>query len=122
IPLKQLRKEYYGHDVFLAPSITAPNGDDEGGLPVTLIEAAATGMHLTGSSHCDIPEVIKEGKTGFLAAEKVADRLTEALFALSKDFQNRRKMGQAASAHIRTYYNAQRQGKKLAQLYDSMIT
>ncbi len=40
----ELRRQAYLHDVFLAPSVTAANGDSEGGAPVTLIEMAATGL------------------------------------------------------------------------------
>src|SRR5699024_6051679 len=60
IPLKELQKEYYRHELFLAPSVEAQNGDNEGGAPVTIIEAGATGMPIIGSRHCDIPEVVKE--------------------------------------------------------------
>src|SRR5690606_20150715 len=32
------------HDVFLQPSVTASDGDTEGGAPVTILEMAATGL------------------------------------------------------------------------------
>jgi len=65
-----LFEEAYKNHIFLSPSVTALDGDTEGGAPVTIIEMAATGMPIISTKHCDIPEVIKDGVTGFLANER----------------------------------------------------
>ena len=62
-----LREEAYEHDVFLAPSVTASNGDTEGGAPVAIIEMSASGMPIVSTNHCDIPSVVLDGVTGLLA-------------------------------------------------------
>ena len=41
-----LLEEAYRHHIFLSPSVTASDGDTEGGLPVSIIEMAATGRFL----------------------------------------------------------------------------
>ena len=56
---------YQPHDVFLneatnahifmLPSITAHNGDTEGGAPGAILEAQATGLPVISSYHADIP-------------------------------------------------------------------
>lgn len=71
------------HHVFLHPSVTARDGDAEGGHPVVLTEMAASGMPIISTRHCDIPEVVLDGETGWLCSERnvvdVAAALTEAL-------------------------------------------
>lgn len=121
IPLEALSREYYEHDLFLAPSITASNGDDEGGLPVTVIEAAATGMALAGSRHCDIPEVIQPGRTGLLAEEKGVDELAAHLLTLYRKPGLRRAYGQSAARLATSAYNAEKQGATLSELYEALL-
>lgn len=122
IPLRQLKNEYREHNVLLAPSVKAVDGDDEGGLPVTIIEAAAAPMALVGSRHCDIPEVIQAGHTGLLADEKDTDQLAENLLKLSKNGELRKEFGETASTLIQQNYNAQKQGNKLAKIYEDLLS
>ena len=63
-PHARLIEEAHAHHIFLSPSRTAANGDTEGGAPVVLLEMAATGMPIVSTRHCDIPEVVIDGKTG----------------------------------------------------------
>jgi len=67
------------HDLFLAPSITAPNGDQEGGAPTTILDAQAAGVPVVGSTHADIPFLVADGITGYLSAEGSVVDLTRAL-------------------------------------------
>lgn len=55
--------------IFLAPSRTAPDGDSEGGAPVSLIEAQASGLPIVTTRHADIPEVVEAGGSGLLSPE-----------------------------------------------------
>ena len=121
IPLEELKKQYYWHDVFVAPSTQAANGDDEGGLPVTVIEAAAAGMALIGSRHCDIPEVIRPNETGLLAQEGRTEQLTTHMLAMAKNPTLIQQMGQQAAALIQREYNAAVQGRRLAQIYNALL-
>lgn len=81
----ELRRLLYEHDVLLQPSVRAADGDAEGGLPVTLLEAAASGMPLIGSRHCDIPEIVVEGQTGWLCEERDIAGLVTALLSAARD-------------------------------------
>lgn len=56
-------------DVLLHPSITADNGDMES-MPLSIKEACAVGVIVVATKHGGIPEIIIEGKTGFLAEER----------------------------------------------------
>lgn len=63
VPYDRLLDEIARHHVFLSPSVTAPDGDSEGGAPVTIIEAAASGMPVVNSTHCATPEAVYDGRT-----------------------------------------------------------
>ena len=56
-------------ELVLAPSVTAPDGDTEGGAPTTILDAQATGTIVIGSRHADIPFLVQDDTTGYLAAE-----------------------------------------------------
>lgn len=113
--------ELYRHDVFLSPSVTARDGDTEGGAPVSIIEAAATGIPVVSTTHCDIPNVIKHNETGYLAEERNADALVVCLKSLVADQENWPAMTTGARAHIETNFDAVRQGEKLAEIYRTVI-
>ena len=87
------------HDVFLAPSVTASNGDTEGGAPVAIIEMAASGMPIVSTRHCDIPSVVLDGVTGLLAAERDSEGLaveTEGVGRFRRDSSGDGRSSQTA--------------------------
>jgi hypothetical protein len=55
---------------FILSNITALNGDTEGGAPVAILEAQATGLPVISSYHADIPEAVVGGKSALLAPER----------------------------------------------------
>lgn len=66
-------------DLFLAPSITARNGDSEGGAPTTILDAQALGTIVAASTHADIPFLVDDGITGFLGPEGDLDGIVDAI-------------------------------------------
>lgn len=64
--------------LLLAPSVTAADGDQEG-IPVAIMEAMAQGLVVVTTRHSGIPELVKDGVTGFLAEEGDEASLLEAL-------------------------------------------
>jgi len=116
-----LLKEAYDHHVFLSPSLTAKDGGTEGGAPVSIIEMAASGMFIVSSRHCDIPEVIQDGNTGFLANERDVDGLYDCLLRAIREPDKWPRMLACGRKHIETEFNAVIQGLRLAQHYESAI-
>jgi len=106
----------YEHHVLVSPSITAADGDSEGGAPVTIIEMAATGMPIVATQHCDIPEVLPEG-TGWLARERDTVSLINQLRELVDMHGNWIVRLARARDHIEHAYDSRRQGERLAELY-----
>ncbi|NCD40825.1 MAG: glycosyltransferase [Bacteroidia bacterium] len=112
-------QQLYDFDLFLSPSVTALNGDTEGGAPVALIEAGASGLPVISTTHADIPEVVLNGKTGILVPERSVDALVDAVLYLGRNPETRIDMGKQARLHIETNYHAEIQGKQLEAMYSS---
>ncbi len=106
--------------VFLVPSVMAANGDAEGGCPVTAMELSAAGMPIVGFAHCDIPEVVRDGASGFLVPERDVDALTERLEQLVTQPHTWESMGRAGHNHIAKHYNAVTQVSGLENIYDEL--
>lgn len=110
-------QQLYGADIFLSPSVTAADGNTEGGAPVAIIEAGAAGLPVVSTTHADIPEVILDGKTGFLAPERNVDPLVEAIAQLAANPELRLKFGRCARRHVEENYEAVKQGSRLEKIY-----
>lgn len=103
-------------DVLLAPSVTDAAGDQEG-IPVTLMEAMATAMPVVSTRHSGIPELVEHGRTGYLAGERDAIGLADALQDLLRSPSLAREIGAAARAKIVSDYNIERLNRRLAERF-----
>jgi colanic acid/amylovoran biosynthesis glycosyltransferase len=120
-PHARLLEEAYSHHVFLSPSVTASDGDSEGGAPVTIIEMAASGMPVVSTFHCDIPNVIRSGVSGLLAEEHDVDQLAEHIRWLTQNPEGWLEMVRSARQRIDSDFDARLQGLRLAAIYEDVI-
>lgn len=110
--------ELYKHHIFLSPSIIASDGDTEGGAPVSIIEASASGMPVVSTFHCDIPEVVIDGKSGYLVPERDSAALADKLKDLIFNPGIWAEMGEFSRPHIEENYDVRKQGRRLEYIYD----
>jgi colanic acid/amylovoran biosynthesis glycosyltransferase len=109
----------YEHDIFLSPSVTAASGDAEGGAPVSVIEMAASGMPVIGTTHCDIPFVLAEANRRLLVGERDPEGLARAVQRLLElDWQ---PLVTANRSHIEDQHDARRQAFELASFYRGLL-
>lgn len=120
-PYTVVLSEAYAHHIFLSPSHTAKDGDTEGGAPVSLIDMAASGMPIVSTLHCDIPEIVRPGITGFLADERDIEGLSNHIRWLAEHPERWRVLLDAARKWVETEYNAPIQGSRLADHYESLV-
>lgn len=116
----RLLEESNGHHVFLSPSVTASDGDTEGGAPVTLIEMAATGLPIVSSWHADIPGVVEDGVSGLLAHERDVAGLATCLERLVDEPGLAGSLAAAARRHVEKSFDASAQGRALAAIYQAI--
>lgn len=109
------------HDIFLSPSITARDGDCEGGAPVSIIEMAAGGMPVVASDHCDIPQVVDDGLSGLLAPEGDLDGLVERLAEVVGHPERWEAMGRAGRDLVVERFDVGVCAVHLRALYDELL-
>lgn len=119
-PYSALIEEAYKNHIFLAPSITANDGDTEG-TPMTIVEMAASGMPIVSTFHADIPEIIQHGKTGWLVKERSADDLASCLHFLISHPEKWGSVLKAGRQHIEKEFDAQKQGTRLGEIYKQLL-
>jgi colanic acid/amylovoran biosynthesis glycosyltransferase len=105
-PHSVMLQEAYSHHIFLHPSVTAENGDTEGGAPVSIIEMLATGMPVVSTVHCDIPEVMGELLRDLLAPERNADELTRIMSGLLEKPEMWTSIARAGREHVVAEYDS----------------
>jgi colanic acid/amylovoran biosynthesis glycosyltransferase len=118
-PYPALLQEAYNHHIFMAPSITAPDGDMEG-TPMALADMAATGIPIISSHHADIAELIVHGKTGLLAEEKDVEGLVQHLRWLVNHKDQWESITRQARHHIETEFDTSIQAERLETIYDAV--
>ena len=120
-PHEVLFREAYQHHFFLHPSVTALNGDTEGGAPVTIIEMLATGMPVVSTLHCDIPEVMGADLRHLLAAERDVDGLYNIMRNLTDHPEDWLEIARQGRARVLLEYDRAEQGRRLAEVYAELV-
>ena len=106
--------------ILLAPSVIAKNKDRDSGLIVAK-EAAACEIPVIGSLHGGIPEIIDDGKTGYLVPERDIEQLANKLESLVADQELMRKLGKAARLKMEKEYDIEQQVAELEAIYEEQI-
>lgn len=84
ISQEELREILYASHIFLHPSETGRDGNQEG-IPNSMLEAMASGLPVFATQHGGIPEAIENGVSGFLVGERDHVALTRSLLEASQD-------------------------------------
>src|SRR5439155_14831951 len=84
ISQEQLRDIYYRSHIFLHPSQTGHDGNQEG-IPNSMLEAMASGLPVFATQHGGIPEAVENGVSGVLVPERDHEELARALLNASED-------------------------------------
>ncbi len=90
--------------IFVQHSLTAKSGDKEG-TPVTIMEASAIGLPVVSTFHGGIPDIIKDGETGFLVAEFDFETMAEKIIQLIGDNEIARNFSESGRAYMKQAHN-----------------
>ena len=99
-------------DIFVLPSLWE-------GMPITLIEAMATGLPVVATGVGGVPDIIHNNVTG-LVVDVDREQIAETLLKLIDDQNLREKLGKAARFSA-NQFSAKIMAKKYAELYNEQF-
>lgn len=101
-------------DVYVQPSY-------EEALGIAIVEAMAACLPVVATTVGGIPEIVEDGKTGFLVPSRDVVGLTEAMVALAKDSSLRKKMGFAGRQVVEDKFDVHKQNERCVKLLKELI-
>lgn len=107
--------------VLAAPSVVTAEGDAEG-LPVTIMEALATGLPVVGFPSGGSADGVKQGETGLLVEPGDEAALADALVQALGDDALHARMRAASRRFALEQFSITRQAARLETIYDEVST
>ena len=114
---KELQDAYSQADLFVLPCVRASNGDLDG-LPTVILEAMASGVPVVSNRITNIPDVLIDGETGFLAAPgDTGSLISKITQALSLDLDARDNLVGRARRFVKSYASCERTATTLERVW-----
>ncbi len=120
VPRETIKHHLLAANAFVLPSVTAEAGDMEG-IPVAITEAMAAGLPVVSTRHSGIPEVVENGVTGLLVAERDVDALAQAMHLVACDHELASRMGRAARAKVERHLDLDGWNDLLAERITTLV-
>lgn len=99
ITLEQFSEYLTVARAYVQHSLTALDGDMEG-TPVAILEASAAGVPVISTRHAGIPDVVIDGKTGFLVDEHDVMGMSKYMMDVLEDKDLARKIGASGRTFV----------------------
>jgi colanic acid/amylovoran biosynthesis glycosyltransferase len=117
---EKLRDLYYASHIFLHPSETGSDGNQEG-IPNSMLEAMATGLSVFATEHGGIPEAIENGVSGILVSERDYEALSSALLDAVQDPDLLKGLARSGANVVAEKFDQRNQIRRLEEIYLGMI-
>ena len=112
----QLRELFYASHLFVHPSETGSDGNQEG-VPNSMLEAMASGLPVFATTHGGIPEAIEDGTSGVLVPERDAAALAQQLIALTAQPDVLAQLADRGAQAVAAKFEQRAQVAKLEEYY-----
>jgi glycosyltransferase involved in cell wall biosynthesis len=96
VPRESMPDLYARHDIFVFPSLVE-------GMPLTLLEAMATGMPAVTTNTCGMSDVVEDERNGLLVPPADAEALADSVERLCNSAELRERLGIAGQQTVRHY-------------------
>ena len=113
---EKLRELFYNAHIFLHPSETGRDGNQEG-VPNSMLEAMASGLPVFATRHGGIPEAVENNVSGILVNERDHGALADGLIEILKSPDRLRTMGCLASESVARNFSQTEQARRLEEIY-----
>jgi len=117
---EKLREIYHASHIFLHPSETGSDGNQEG-IPNSMLEAMATGLPVFATDHGGIPEAIENGVSGVLVPEGDYEALSHALLEAVQDRHLLARLARSGAKVVAQKFDQRNQIRRLEEIYLGMI-
>ena len=117
---EKLREIYYASHIFLHPSETGSDGNQEG-IPNSMLEAMATGLPVFATEHGGIPEAIENEVSGILVPERDYETLSDALRRTVQDPNLLARLARNGADTVAKKFDQQNQIRRLEEIYLGML-
>ncbi len=107
-------------DCYVQPSIVTRSGKMEG-IPVAIMEALACAMPVVASHLSGIPELVQDGRTGYLTPPADAAALCDRLTLIHKEPDKAEEMGLSGRELVHREFHLGRSVERLAALFKDTI-
>jgi colanic acid/amylovoran biosynthesis glycosyltransferase len=106
--------------MFALASTTSSDGNQEG-IPNVLKEAMASGLPVVSTKHAGIPELVRDGKSGFLVPERDTTAMADSLLQLIQNPDQWNKVSKEGRRTVKRSFNTQKQIDELEDIYNSVL-
>ena len=117
---EEVMKLYKEAHIFMLSSATSQNGNQEG-TPTVLMEAQAMELPVVSTYHSGIPEVVIDGKTGYLVIEKDIVGLANKIEFLVENPAMWSTMGRYGREVVEDKYNINKLNRQLVDIYQALV-
>ncbi len=104
-------------DLLVMPSLIAPSGDRDG-IPNVILEALLCEVPVVASAVSGIPEVIRDGDTGWLTAPGDPEALARAVAAALADPAEARRRAERGRELVRQEFDSRKNYARLKALFE----
>jgi len=105
--------------LFTAPSVTSRDGNEEG-IQNVLKEAMALGIPVVSTYHAGTSELVEDGISGFLVAERDPQALADRLGYLIDHPERWLEMGRAGRQFVEKNYDKEKLNRELVDTYQRL--
>ncbi|WP_050184017.1 glycosyltransferase [Domibacillus robiginosus] len=101
---------------------TTDNVGNQEGIPNVLKEAMACGLPVLSTKHAGIPELVGDGKSGFLVPERDPVALAERLLHLVQHSEDWERFGTHGRETVEQFFNIDKQIENLERIYSLLLS
>lgn len=116
IPHDRVPEMLNSFDIYCAPSTLSES------FGVAVIEASSCELPVIVSNVGGLPEIVKDGETGYIVEPKNSEEIADRLYELLLDEQKRRQLGKSGRKLVLSRYEWEDNVSKMEAVYDELVS